>query len=398
MTHSVLMIALTAAIGLTAAVLLLPIASDLVSLTRRARPLERKPDASAGLPRFAFLVPAHNEELLIGGCLQSLLALRYARARREIVVIADNCTDNTAAIARAHEVRCLERQDPTRAGKPYAIAWAIGMLDLSEYDAVVVVDADSLIDPDFATALAALAPIREKAIQCYNDVSNRSESALTRMAAVFSAMRCRYINEFKSRAGLNCPLGNGLCIGAAVLQRLGWNAFSISEDTELYAILTLNGVRIESAAAARIYSQEARSLRQSGSQRRRWTAGNLGVLFRHVRPLLGSADIGFEQKLDSLAELTAPAPAVHLGLVLIAVTLTMVTGAPGAPILVSALLASLARPIIFASIALRSDPDPKAAARAFAFFPLYMLWRLGVQVMALAAIGTQTWVRTERHH
>jgi hypothetical protein len=76
---------------------------------------------------------------------------------------------------------------------------------------------------------------------------------------------------------------------------------------------------------------------------------------------------------------------------------TTVTRAPGALLLVAALFASLVRPAIFASVALRSDPDPKAAIRAFAFFPLYMLWRLGVQVMALAAIGTQTWVRTERH-
>lgn len=397
MTHLVLVGVLTTAIGLIAAILLLPTVSDILSLARRARGFVGHPKPPAALPRFVFLVPAHNEELLIGGCLQSLLALRYSGAHREIVVIADNCTDSTAVIARASGVRCLERRDPVRAGKPYAIAWAISMLELSEYDAVVIVDADSLIDPDFATGLAASAPIREKAIQCYNDVSNRSENALTRMAAVFSAMRCRYINEFKTRAGLNCPLGNGLCIGTSVLQRLGWTAFSISEDTELYAILTQNGIRIESAAAARIYSQEARSLRQSGSQRKRWTAGNLGVLARHGGPLLRSAHIGFRQKLDSFAELTAPAPAVHLGLVLLAGMLTTVTRAPGALLLVAALFASLVRPAIFASVALRSDPDPKAAIRAFAFFPLYMLWRLGVQVTALAAIGTQTWVRTERH-
>lgn len=394
----VLMGALTALIGLIAAVLLLPTASDIISIVRRTGSFRKLPKALATRPRLLFLVPAHNEELLIGRCLQSLLALRYPRSDCEIVVIADNCTDTTASIVRAHDVRCMERRDAVKAGKPYAIAWAITMLDLSDFDAVVIVDADSLIDADFAISLAALAPLREKAIQCYNDVSNRSENALTRMAAVFSAMRCRYINEFKTRASLNCPLGNGLCIGSAVLERLGWNAFGISEDTELYAILTQNGVRIESAAAARIYSQEARSLRQSGSQRKRWTAGNLGVLFRHGGPILRSGRIGFAQKLDSLAELTGPAPAVHLGLVLVLAALTLATGTPGATFLVAALFASLVRPLVFASVAVRSDPDPKAAVRAFAFFPLYMLWRLGVQVMALAAVGTQTWVRTERHH
>ena len=391
------MLAFTAVLAAVTLILLLPSLSDLLGLAR-SRPLPRSESKRAKeVPRFLFLVPAHNEELLIESCVRSLLQLRYPKSHVDIVVIADNCTDGTAGIVRAAGVGCLERYDTVRVGKPFAIAWALEQADLEAYEAVVIVDADSIVDPQFAAALASASPISEKALQCYNDVSNRTENALTRMAAVFSAMRCRYINEFKTRAGLNCSLGNGLCLGAGVLRRLGWDAYSISEDTELYAKLTVEGVRIESLASARIFSQEARSLRQSGTQRRRWTAGNLEVLRLFAWRLLRSPRIGLAQKLDSLAELTSPAPAIHL-----ATTIGIVAGAlalevPGATVLASAAAISLIRPMIYAALGVLSDPDPKGAIAAFSFFPFYMFWRLGIQAVAIMGVGASSWVRTERH-
>jgi len=188
-----------------------------------------------------------------------------------------------------------------------------------------------------------------------------------------------------------------MCLGTAVLARHGWRAFSISEDWEMYALLTEQGVAIECAPRARLYAQEARSLPQSSSQRQRWTAGKLTVLVRMGPRLLASRQIALRQKLDAIGELAAPGPAVHLGLVLLLGTMATVLRLPGALVLELLLGASLVRSIAYAAVALVRQPHPARALRAFAFLPVYTLWRIGAAVQAVRMLGDKPWVRTERH-
>ncbi len=248
--------------ALVACIFLVPTLSDLISIARlvfgQATPAKR--GAPADLPRLLFLVPAHNEEALIASCVESLRSQRYPTDRFAIHVIADNCRDRTADVARGAGAECIERNDPTRPGKPYAIVWAFGRLAISDFDAVVIVDADTAVDLEFARELAAAAPLRTKVVQGHFDVRNRRDNALTRMAAVLSAANHRFAFGLKTRVGINVPLSQGfLLIGTQVLAVHSWNAFSIAEDVELYVRLTEQGVRIESAPKARIYSEEARS-------------------------------------------------------------------------------------------------------------------------------------------
>ena len=381
--------------------LLLPTISDVVTLVRLAirRPRDTNPSGTtnaASPPNLLFLVPAHDEELLIEACLRSLTRLRYPAERMTIVVVADNCTDRTADLARRMGVRCLERHDVEQRGKPWAIAWALDRLALGDHQAIVIVDADSIVDPGFAAALAAAAPLEDRAVQAYNDVGNRTENALTRMATVLSTARFRFMNAVKRRASLNVPLANGLCIGTGVLARHGWTAFSICEDWELYAILTERGVSVASVPDARIYSQEASSLTQSSSQRRRWTAGRIAVLARYAWPLGRSSRIGAHQKVDAFGELTAPGPAVQLGVVALLSAIALLLHVPGAPWIVAALWLSIARTIVYTLAALRVDIEPGRATMAFAFLPVYTIWRLGVQLTAVVASRRTPWIRTDR--
>ncbi|UCD94840.1 MAG: glycosyltransferase [Candidatus Zixiibacteriota bacterium] len=95
--------------------------------------------------RFLILIPAHNEETAIAKTLESLKCLEQG-ANAEIVAVADNCDDRTAEVARAGGVRVLERNDPQNRGKGFALEWAIERHNLDDYDAVVVVDADTLVE------------------------------------------------------------------------------------------------------------------------------------------------------------------------------------------------------------------------------------------------------------
>ena len=392
-------VVLSLLIGVVAAVLLLPTVSDLINLVSIAlgyRPRVQRPPAEP--PRLLFLVPAHNEEMLIESCVHSLMRLRYPTTRSTAVVVADNCSDRTAKLARAAGAQCLERHDLKLPGKPRAIAWALERLPVRDYHAVVIVDADTILDPEFASGLASRAPLASKAVQAYFDVRNPEATPLTRMAAVFATAIHGFAYPLKQQAGLNVPLvGNGMCLGTDVLARHGWRAFSISEDWEMYALLTERGVAIECAPSARLYAQEARSLPQSSSQRQRWTAGKLTVLVRMGPRLLGSRQIALRQKLDAIAELAAPGPAVHLGLALLLSLLAAALRLPAGHALELLLGASLVRHAAYATLALAFQPDPYRAIRAFAFLPVYTLWRIGAAVQALGMVGDKPWVRTERH-
>lgn len=387
---------ITGLVAVFGVVLLLPTLSDLASL---ARAVWRRPRRAPAGPtsRILFLVPAHNEELMIESCVRSIRALDYPADHWYVVVVADNCNDRTADIARGTGARCLERTDPERPGKAHAIAWALDRLPLVEYDAVVIVDADCVVDPRFARSLADEGPLASVAVQPYNDVLNPDDSPLTRLASLFAAARFRLAYPLKSLVGLSVPLSAGMCLGTAVLRKLGWGAFTIGEDWEMYARLTAAGVPIRCAPRAHLYAQETRSLHQSSTQRQRWTAGRLTVLGHYATAIIRSARIGWHQKLDVLGELAVPGPVLHAitagGLAALVVAL----GAPGADLLAFCLVASVSRPAIYSVAALVFDRRPAHTLTALFYLPLYAVWRVAIAIRSLMTLGDRTWVRTERH-
>ena len=379
-----------------AVVLWMPTIADLWHILR-VRPAagpSREP-----LPRLLFLIPAHDEELLVGHTIASVRQLEYPADRVSIVVVADNCTDSTAETARATGARVLERHDARMRGKQHALAWAIPHCELDAHDAVVILDADTELDPGFAAALAARAPLRDKVVQPYNGVQNRADSAITRMAAVQSEAMHGLAFRLKARSGITVPLSAGMCIGSGVLEERGWPAFSIGEDFELYVILTLAGVSIDHAGDARVYAQEARDLKQAGSQRRRWMSGRWYVFRRYTGAILRSRTLPVRQRLDALCEMTSVAlgPATQLALTFALATLAFVSRVPAATTLAVLVIASLGRQVAYTALAVSRDPEPWRAAFAFVRLPTYVVWRLAVAASALLSSGTGAWVRTARH-
>ena len=394
------MILLSVLLGLAAIALLLPSFSEALSLVRW--PFIHRPQSRSGVdakPSLLFLVLAHNEELVLAPCLRSLTHQTYPADLRYVIVVADNCTDRTSEIARNAEVRVLERSDEHNRGKPHAIAWTLNQIKLAQFDAVVIVDADTQVSADFAQMLAARGPLVGKVLQPFIGVQNPDENALTRMAAVHATAAHGLAYRIKEAVGLNVPLGVGMCIGRDVLLAEPWSAFSLSEDWELYAIFTARGVAIEPVGDARIYAQEARSLKQSAPQRHRWMTGKLDVLRRHTLPLLKSPEINWWQRLDAIAELAALGPAVHLGFAVagaLAASLGPSAGA-GGTLVAWMFLVSLVRPTIYTALAIIRDPLPLRAFSAFFFLPFYTVWRLWSALLSLTGSSRGAWVRTARH-
>jgi cellulose synthase/poly-beta-1,6-N-acetylglucosamine synthase-like glycosyltransferase len=379
------------------AVLWLPLLSELFSLIARWRnrsPVSKPPGE---IPRLLILVPAHNEELLISGCVRSLLAMAYPASHRRVIVIADNCSDATARLAKELGAESLERSDPKLPGKPRAIAWALSQIDLREWDACVIVDADSTVAPTFALGLAKLAPLNDIVFQPNNGVLNEFENWLTRLGGLLGRCRFQVTYPLKQSAGLNCPISNGMGIGTNLLIRYGWLSFSITEDTELYAIYTEAGVSIRHASAANLFSQESRSLQEGATQRRRWHAGRLYIIREWGLRILRSKNIGWRQKLDAFVELGLSGPVLHLVIaaMTIALALVGVRGKTGWWI-ASLVGASLAALVVTTITVIARHPQPWRTLASFFMLPMYAAWRLVVVLGTMVTLRDTTWRRTAR--
>lgn len=241
--------------------------------------VRKRPAGSADpFNRFAILVPAHNEELLVGNLCESLLHIDYPQEKFEVFIIADNCNDGTANICRQYPVHVLERNDPAHGGKGQALDWGLRQIELKKYDAVFIVDADNFVDAEILSELNRLVNQGEQAIQCYNAVGNRDDSSFTQLLYVSRVIGNQLYHEAKYRLGLSSYLmGNGICFRADLLQKKGWTAFSEGEDWEYYAQLVEDNVMIGFAVNAKVFHQESRSLNQATSQRLRWSSGRFTI-------------------------------------------------------------------------------------------------------------------------
>ena len=363
----------------------------------------REPETigSTKLNRFAILVPAHNEEVLIGKLCDTLLLIQYPTEMHKIYIIADNCSDKTADICAVYPLTVLTRSDQERVGKGYAIKWALDRVPLEKFDAVLMVDADSHVDPFILEELNKLINRGEQAIQCNNSVGNRYDSWFTQLLFVSRTIGNLLYHHSKYKLGLSSYLmGNGICFNTNLLLRKRWAAFSVGEDWEYYAQLIGDGVKIGFAVKAKVYHQESRSLEQATSQRLRWSSGRFNVLNQ----------LGFKLFLKGLtkrswftldASLPLIFPNYSLQINLIVLTLIICFCMPASDF--KKISIGVGVFLFFSQVMLFLAGAYLAGAywevfKALLYAPLFLIWKAIIDFLSITRIyrGKQ-WVRTERH-
>ena len=255
----------------------------------------RPREATGGEPdprtRLAVLVPAHDEEHGIEATLASLARLVYPSACFRTVVIADNCSDRTAATAAAAGALVIVRDDPARRGKGYALAWAFHR-SLTEgfADAVVVVDADTVVSRNLLSAFAARFDAGADVLQAEYGVRNPLASWRTRLMTIALAAFHGVRSLARERLRLSCGLrGNGMGFSKAILRAVTPSAFSIVEDLEYGLQLGRAGCRVQYVDEAKVLGQMVVTERASQSQRQRWESGRRTIVRLQGLPLLGEA-------------------------------------------------------------------------------------------------------------
>jgi cellulose synthase/poly-beta-1,6-N-acetylglucosamine synthase-like glycosyltransferase len=343
------------------------------------------------------IVPAHDEALVIERTVASLVKLDWPGERRRVIVIADNCQDATAQLARAAGATVLERHDPQRRGKGYALEFAFrASLDQGWADAVAVVDADSEVSPNLLEAFACRIERGERAVQAHYGILNPHASWRTQLLSIAMAAFHVVRSRARERLALSCGIrGNGWCLASELLRKVPYRAFSLAEDLEYGIELGLAGYRVAYADEARADGEMVTSERIARKQRQRWEGGRFELVATRTWPLLREAArrpsaVCLDLALDLLL---LPLSYVALNVAAFAALAVAATGRLGADpawLWVAAaccagLLAHVLRAWQLSGLGLRG-------LLTLVRVPGFVLWKLAL----LARRRPQQWVRTER--
>lgn len=233
--------------------------------------------------RFAIVVPAYNEAGHIAVTVRSLLQLDYPPDHRRVVVVADNCTDTTAALARAAGAAVIERADTARRGKGFALTDAFDEVLRDPWvDAIAVVDADTVVSANFLSACAARFAEGEHAAQVEYRVANSDASWRTQLMTIaftcFHDVRSVGRERFRLSSGLR---GNGMAFTRTALERVPHRAASLTEDLEHGIALGEHGIRVAYVHEAHVEADMPADDATSASQRERWERGRAALRRSH---------------------------------------------------------------------------------------------------------------------
>lgn len=350
--------------------------------------------------RFDVIVPAHNEEEGIAAVVNSLYKLDWPSDGFRVLVVADNCTDSTAAVARAAGAVVIERHDTERRGKGYALELAFRASRAYDWAyAVVVVDADSEVSANLLEAFAKRIETGAKAIQAHYGVLNAQDSWRTRLMSIALASFHQLRSRARASLRLSCGIrGNGWCCTHQLLRQVPYRAFSLTEDIEYGIDLGLAGHRVHYADEALVIAAMVSGEQAASSQRQRWENGRMQLLRLKTLPLLWKAlrsgsKVCLDLALD-LMVLPLSYVAINVALLIIlsgiafwwdsSMKLWLLLGVGCG----ACLLLYVLRGWQLSGVGLRGLVDLLRA-------PFFVLWKV---VLILREHGTEGWIRTKREH
>ena len=259
----------------------------LLPLVKKEKPME---DGSP--KRYAILIAARNEEVVLPHLLDSINAQDYPAEYITTYVIADNCTDGTAAVAARKGARVFQRFNTTQVGKGYALQFLLDQIRLSgeleNYDAFLIFDADNLLQPDYIRQMNRLCAGGFEAFCGYRNTKNFGSNWLSSGYALWYLHESTHLNRSRMKLGTCCAVsGTGFGFTRQLLERIGgWNFFTLTEDIEFGTWCATRGVRIGYCHDAILYDEQPTSFRVSVRQRTRWIQGGIQVSIRYAKDFL----------------------------------------------------------------------------------------------------------------
>jgi cellulose synthase/poly-beta-1,6-N-acetylglucosamine synthase-like glycosyltransferase len=367
----------------------LTLAAVAVWMTRRGQKLKNSPAPGT----IAFVIPAHNEELVVGRTIDNLKALDDKDFT--INVVADNCSDRTAAICSAAGARVFERFSEKDKSKGHALAWLIPQV-IAEHKssgrellAVVVVDADGTIDSGSAAAarkwFGAGAKVLQSAYRLERGASSRSRV----MSIAFAAIN---IVRGYGRLALSLPdtlKGNGMWFHASVLERHPWRAFSLAEDLEFGLLLRQAGIFVSFFPEGMATGLPGEGDVASGHQRARWESGRLAIVMKEL-PGLFRKPLN-PGSIDLMMELATPPLSFYVMLLGLLLAGHLIFGVPATIVWLAILCLAFN---LLAAVPLAGLPGD--AVMDLIGAPFFLAWKLSLLPRIWRDRNSKKWIRTSR--
>ncbi len=240
--------------------------------TRKFKPAKKK-------HKYAILIAARNEKNVIGNLLDSINKQDYPSELLTTFVVADNCTDNTAEIARKHGAVCYERFDNEHKTKGFALQYLLEKIgedyDRMSFEGYFIFDADNLLKNDYISKMNDAFDSGEKIITSYRNTKNFDENWIASTYAIhwIRSIRCNHRARSVLRLATNIQ-GTGFLFTNEIVKN-GWHYTSLTEDRALTADAVAQGYRISYQDEAMFYDEQPTSLKVALRQRTRWSKGHL---------------------------------------------------------------------------------------------------------------------------
>jgi len=393
--------------GLSLGILLYTLFLIIVSWRKPTRNYELLPPQK----NFLIFVPAHNEEAVIAQIINNLLhEMNYPQELLDVYIIADNCTDNTANIARKYGVKVIEHfsgvDEPK--GKPYGIKYALEQIGdgLNQYATVAIFDADNLISPEFFNEMNSqlLADPEIMVSQGYLDAKNVDDSIVSLGYSLSYYNSNRFFCFARNKLGLSPVIGGtGFVMDIRVLKEMGWTVNSLTEDLELQMQCALNGYRVAWNHFAPIYDEKPTGYHQSVIQRIRWARGHWTVNRRFFLPLIKKVFTEYVNRgvLDMTAldsALYSISPLANAGAPIILLIALFTAGAAQLIMMAVVSILYILSTIALANYAMRRD-SRQYSRRTLGAMLCGLVWYT-VSGMCVSLYGILTykenvWIRTE---
>jgi cellulose synthase/poly-beta-1,6-N-acetylglucosamine synthase-like glycosyltransferase len=374
-----------------------PLVLELVVLTTASllpgRDSDLRRRADGPLRRLTFIVPAHNEGLLVERCVKSLVAqLDTASGQRNsLLVIAHNCQDDTAVRAMAAGADVVRLDDPLQRGKACALRFGIAQALNAGAEAVVIIDADSIVAPGFVLRVQSALSSGADAVQCAYRVlpaSNDASPTLTGIAFQgFNLVR----PLGRERLGLSAGIfGNGFGLCREVLDRVPYSADSVVEDLEYHIQLVAAGIRVRFVPDATVFGEMPAGGAGSQTQRARWEGGRLLMLKAYPRRLLREIQRGHYRLIEPLLDILSLPLAMGVLVLLLALCI---------PCTWLRWYATISLLVIAGHFiaAVKAGPHFWRGLGVLLMVPKYILWKIALMPKILInSRRNASWVRTHR--
>lgn len=268
--------------------------------------------------RYAVVIAARNEQDVICNLINSIKAQDYDEKLVDIYVVADNCTDDTAKIARKTGAYVFERYNKRLIGKGYALDFVFKeILKSSEsYDGFFIFDADNLLEKNYITEMNKVFTNNFRVVTSYRSAKNYSDSWISAGYALYFLRDCRFSNGARMILNTGSSVtGTGFLIHSDIIKaKKGWNHFLLTEDVEFTVDCALKGERVGYCPTAVFFDEQPTTFSQSWTQRLRWVKGGYQVLLKYSGKLFRKSFKSF-YCFDMLMSLL---PMVLVNLILIA--------------------------------------------------------------------------------